>query len=124
MKIIQYIYDLTKEVARSRAAWTLFFIHLMLLIIACFQKGTIQPIHFEYEFLLYKFLFFINVPASVVTGILLLPIALLTLPINSETTYNGSYPLIVFIYIGWQIQWALIGYGIEKLFRHKKKNLL
>lgn len=123
MKIIHYIYAFAKKVSLSRTAWIFFFVHLTVLIIACAQKGTIQPIHFEYEFLLYKILFLLNFPASIITGILLLPIALMTLPVNAETNFNGPYPFMVFIYIGWQIQWLLIGYGIERLFGHKKEEL-
>lgn len=118
MKIIKYLSNLTKAVAASRTAQVCFFLHLVILIFALIQKGTIQPIHWEYEFLLYKILTIFNLLASLISALLTLPLIFFFSLFVSELppiNQNGSHPFIIFAYIGWQIQAALIGYGIEKL---------
>ncbi len=117
MRIIRHLVDFAKSVVASRTAQTFFFLHLIILIFALIQKRTIQPIHWENEFLLYKILTIFNLFASFIAAVLTLPLIFLysffsELP---PIDRNGSHPFIIFAYIGWQIQAALIGYGIEKL---------
>jgi hypothetical protein len=115
MKVIKRIAELAKRVAASRTAQIFFFVHLAVLVIALVQKRTIQPEHWEYEFLLYKILTFFNLPASLLVGLMTLPFIILLSPVLPSMNLNGPYPFIIFVYIAWQIQAALIGYGIEKL---------
>lgn len=136
MKIIRYLVNFAKKVAASRTAQIFFFIHLTLLITALMQKATmqqtIQPVDFEYELLLYKILTLINLPGTVLVYILLLPFILVGIlllafmqfaSVNIQMNSDNSQPLVIFAYIGWQIQWVMIGYWIENLFRRKREKL-
>ncbi len=115
MKVIKRIAEFAKRVAASRTAQIFFFLHLVVLVIALVQKRTIQPEHWEYEFLLYKILMIFNLPASIIVGLMLLPIIFLFASELPPISTNGPCPFIIFVYFGWQIQAVLIGYGLEKL---------
>lgn len=123
MKIIERLTNSAKKVAVSRTAQIFFFVHLIVLIVALTQKvlihQTIQPIHLENELYLYKTLTIINLPGALVSAITTFPIIYIFCYFLCElppVSLNGQYPFIIISYIGWQIQWALIGYGIEKTF--------
>lgn len=118
MKIIKNLVKFSKKVAGSRTAHIFFCIHLIILIIALIQRGDFfPPFHFEYEPLLFNILSTINIPITLITSLILLPLVLYFKALNLEDTYGAILFLVLVMYIGWQIQWALIGYGIEKLFK-------
>jgi hypothetical protein len=124
MRVTKYITDFAKDVIASRTAQIFFFIHLAFLIAALIKRGSLfQPFHAEYEPMILNILAVINAPVSVITVILLLPVALLLTAFDLEKNQSISNFLVVFMYVGWQTQAALVGYGIEKLFRRRKEKL-
>ncbi len=123
MKIIRYLVSFAKNVAISRTGQIFFGVHLILLMTALIQKLTTQqqiyPEHFFYEHRLFAYLYLANLPATILTGLLCTPIF-----ISFDLDKNYLRELLwILIYVGWQTQWAIIGYWIEKLFRRKREKL-
>lgn len=124
MKITRYLIDLAKNVALSRVAQVFFAIQLIFLTIALIKRGDLfSPPHPEYEPAILNILAVINIPSTIITMILFFPIVLLLILIGLEKNLTLSNFAIISMYISWQMQAALIGYGIEKLFRRKKEIL-
>jgi hypothetical protein len=122
-----------KRVAKSPTARVFFTIHLILLIVALVEKRSIYLGHLEYEPPLLYFLIIINLPWTIVASIISLPffliisfildplLALFIAPqVYSGDPYEPSL-MSLYFYALWQIQWALIGYWIEKLFKSWRK---
>lgn len=123
MKVIKCVSNLLKEVARSRVAWIFFSLHLILLLLASDESDRLfSYYHTNNEPTLFQVLAIINTPAILVVSVLFLPIKYL-LSFFYPTEDELRKWLIISFYIGWQIQWALIGYGIEKLFKRNRKRL-
>lgn len=116
MKILRYLVDFAKNVAISRTAQIFFSIHLILLIIGFIRGGNFfPPFHSEYEPAILNILTIINVPITIIMMILCFPIVLLLIPFELEKNLIFTNSVVIFTYIGWQIQWAIIGYWIEKI---------
>jgi hypothetical protein len=135
-KFLNYVLSKTKNViknvTKSPTSRVFFILHLIVLIVALVQKGDIYfQGQIEYYPELYQFLFFINIPSMIVATIISLPLALIyavvALPFTTHPTggfdldYYEPSSWILCFYAAWQIQWALIGYWAEKLFKSWRK---
>lgn len=109
-----------KRIAVNRTAHFLVAIHWILFVYAYSDVVTHPIFHLENESLLFKALIYLDLPALIVTGVILPP-----------TYYEGSsltgYSLVS--WIGYAVaiicisfQWALIGYILEKVIRQKPAN--
>lgn len=112
MKVIKYLLNLLKEAAKSRTAKIFFLIQLILIIIALIKRNwLLEPLHPDNESLLLNILTVFNIPAILVTMILCIPLML----IAKELTNLYIFQIVMFFC--WMCQWALIGYGLEKLIK-------
>jgi hypothetical protein len=129
LKIIwNYVFNETKNVAESPTAWVFFILHLIVLIFALVQKGSIYSKNLESETTLFYFLFLINLPSMTVACVLLFPFLLVFYLVSSpfitpHFEYGNTYEptlSVLFFYTVWQIQWALIGYWLELLWKKSR----
>jgi hypothetical protein len=129
LKIIwNYVFNETKNVAESPTACIFFILHLIVLIIALVQKESIYTGDLKSEPTLFYFLAIINLPSMIIACILLFPFVLVFYIVSSpfitpHFNYGDSYEptlSVLFFYTVWQIQWALIGYWIELLWKKSR----
>jgi hypothetical protein len=103
------------KVLRSRTAILLQFCHLIALVLVIYDRGFITTvIHPENESIALIGLYVVDLPALLIAVVLSIPFNL----ILSKMWFENIQFIIAFILV--QLQWAMIGFWIEKFIKRRR----
>lgn len=109
-----------KKIIKSRLGLLLTAINWALFVFCYFTREDVgQPIHLYYERIFFQIIIILNIPAIAVAG-------LLSLSLGYSDAVGEKYwitkPIVALGFIfAITIQWLVIGYSIEKLWRRRKE---
>lgn len=112
-----------RKIFTSRVALALMFLNLVLCVYALNNRPPVD-VDIAYESWLFIILTILNLPSlffSLVPTFLFAYIFISLGYTNPPNKFVQDWLPILFFFICALFQWALVGYGIEKLFRRKKE---
>ena len=106
----------TKRVLTNRLAQFFAVAHLIALVFvySWSESEKVTSFNFHHQPILYKLFWFINLPSSLLSGLIFSPF-IKDFPESNSIWILGTAALVLIIFSF--IQWLLIGYCISKLFK-------
>lgn len=109
------IFHVGEKIFNSRIVWLFVAIHWFFAIYVFYERGRLSFKGFDphFESYLFVILWLLNLPATCLTAVVLIPISYLTNSFSEELFF-------IVIIIFWTMQWALIGYFAERVLKYWK----
>ncbi|MCW5960880.1 MAG: hypothetical protein KIS76_12020 [Pyrinomonadaceae bacterium] len=130
---------LLKRIFTNRIGWLLAVVHFCLIVYDFAQKKPLsydanvcepppafagqyilagRSFHLYYESLIHQVIFYLDIPASIVGGLVMIPVAYL-LPANF-CVYTASWVIAFVLLATTSLQWMIVGLVIQRTFAKPK----